>query len=321
MSTDQLARIEARLERIERKLEVNDRVEAALEQVDNLVATVGDMVDAWARRHRDLDERIEHLTTLVERATRPATMKRLEGALEQVDQVENLVATAGDMFDAWAAKHRDLDARLENLTRLAERATAPETTQALEAALDQLNQANNLVATVGDIADEWARKVPDLDRRIEGALTVLEQATRPTTLKNLAFALKQVDELPKLAAVAGDALDDIARRAADRGLPVGTLFEDLSNTLEAFIRVAPKIRELLESGMLDAAAIDTLGRVARVTSRLADQQPPQMGFLGALRAMSDPEVQRSVGFAVEFARGFGSTDSPKALPSGNGATR
>ncbi len=219
------------------------------------------------------------------------------------------------------ARLERIEQSLENLTRLAERATAGEATKALESALGQLSQANDMVATVGDIVDAWARKVPDLDRRIEGALAVLEQATRPTTLKNLAFALKQVDELPKLAAVAGDALDDIARRAAERGLPVGTLFEDLSNTLEAFIRVAPKIRELLESGMLDAAAIDTLGRVARVTSRLADQQPPQMGFLGALRAMSDPEVQRSVGFAVEFARGFGSTDTPKALPSGNGATR
>lgn len=250
-----------------------------------------------------------------------ARLDRIERALERVTRDgQNLVATAADTFDDWARHHRDLDTRIEHVTRLVERATRPETTKSLEAALDQIANVSNVVATAADTIDDWARRHPDLDKRIAGLLDILDHATRPATLKSLKFAIEQLEDIPNLVAVAGDALDDIARQAAARGLPVGTLVEDLVGTITAFIRVAPKIRATLESGMLDERAIDTLGRMARAAAQLADHEPTPVGFLGALRAMSDPEVQRSVGFAVELARGFGATPN-KALPSGNGATR
>ena len=53
------------------------------------------------------------------------------------------------------------------------------------------------------------------------------------------------------------------------------------------------------------------------------REPAPVGLFGAMRALSDPEVQRSIGFAVELARGFGSTTHPttKALAKTNGVHR
>lgn len=185
----------------------------------------------------------------------------------------------------------------------------------IERALDVAKDVPNAVAIATDTIDDWARKHPDLDERLEAFLAVFEHLTRPKTLKGLKLVLDHLENLPNTIAIAGDTLDDIARQAAAQGLPVGTLFEDLSGTLAAFIRVAPKLRATLESGMLDARAIETLGRMAKTASDLTEHEPTPVGFFGAIKAMSDPEVQRSVGFAVEMAKGFGRINSTAPVPS------
>ena len=67
---------------------------------------------------------------------------------------------------------------------------------------------------------------------------------------------------------------------------------------------------LVDSGMLDEDAVETIGRIGRqaIDSYLkASKQPVQHvgGLWGVIRASKDPDVQKSIGFAFAFAKEFG----------------
>jgi len=74
-----LARIEARLARLERALEP---VETVAVQAPLLVATVTEMADASAARMGGVDARTHALADITERLTRPQTIATLNRLLE-----------------------------------------------------------------------------------------------------------------------------------------------------------------------------------------------------------------------------------------------
>ncbi|WP_237226801.1 DUF1641 domain-containing protein [Rubinisphaera sp. JC750] len=136
--------------------------------------------------------------SLADRLNRPETQAMLHRLLDRAEDLErilavtselpNLLAVATDLFDAFAADARkrgiNLEQRGSQLLDLFEQVTQPENLKALQqlsTCLPQLAQAGqlaasspDLLATVTDIFDEWARNVKadgiDLEESVRNGL-------------------------------------------------------------------------------------------------------------------------------------------------------
>jgi len=85
----------------------------------------------------------------------------------------------------------------------------------IERSMDQVDQIAAqiplLMATVTEIADNYARKIPDIDARLEKAMDLVERLTRPQTMESLEKMLDLVEQAPQLARV--------GRVPGENGLP------------------------------------------------------------------------------------------------------
>ena len=122
--------------------------------------------------------------------------------------------------------------------------------------------------------------------------------------------LALAQQAPAMAAMIGDSFDEVMRTALESGIDVE---RGLINGTGAALRFgatmdAAKVRELealLQSGVLDPAALQTIGELGRALTDTAAASPPPVGPLGLLKALGDPNVQRALGFLVTFAERFG----------------
>ncbi len=184
----------------------------------------------------------------------------------------------------------------------------------IERGLDLLEQqAPAAMAVATDALDDFARRYPDIEQRLQGLSALAERLSRPETLRAMRLLVDYGESLPQLAATFIDALDDLAAQAAKKGVSLATISEDLKVSLSVIVKAAPKIRAALEAGMFDKPAIDTLERMGKAAATVQDKTPTPVGLFGALKAMSDPEVKRSLGFAIEMARAFGQNEIAKKM--------
>ncbi len=109
----ELARIEARLERIENMLA---RFDAMADQAPGLVAMVSDVADEWATRDGRVDARLTEVLRLLQRATRPEVLQSLQTLVAQLEAAPGLFAMLGDMVDAFANQADAEGADLHNAT-------------------------------------------------------------------------------------------------------------------------------------------------------------------------------------------------------------
>ncbi|MEZ4384512.1 MAG: DUF1641 domain-containing protein [Nannocystaceae bacterium] len=116
---DALARIEARLERMEERMA---RLDAVTEQAPGLAATAGDIFDEWARDDGRADLRLRALASLVEKLTRPEVLATLDSAVSMAEAMPGVVATGVDTFDELITEANasgvDVDASVKTLLRL-----------------------------------------------------------------------------------------------------------------------------------------------------------------------------------------------------------
>jgi hypothetical protein len=199
-----------------------------------------------------------------------------------------------------------IDARLEHI-------------EARLSKLDPLiDAAPGLLALAGDSFDELARELGDLDDRVRAAARLAERVTRPETLVQLHAALDLLESLPGVVAMAGDAFDEFANDAAARGVPLDQIVPEIGRAFEAMLQLltSTQITQLLGSPLLLPGTIDALGTAARAMAAAAQAPETKLGLFGTLKALREPEVQRAVGFAVDFARRFGTNVDQLQLPPG-----
>lgn len=135
-SADTLERIEAKLDRIDRAL-------APLAALASAPAIAGAAVDAFDQgvqgQEAQLDARLHAVFELLERISRPSTMAMLGRAVDMLEALPALVATATDAVDELADPDGlDIHGRLEAAMSLLRRMTHPETLRLLEHLLDQV---------------------------------------------------------------------------------------------------------------------------------------------------------------------------------------
>jgi hypothetical protein len=161
----------------------------------------------------------------------------------------------------------------------------------------------------------------------------------PRTAAALARLLDRAEELERLlatvtegvefgrgmVATAVDVADEQARKLADEGIdPAQAVLGGLRAALWLGGRI--KARELEALGVLlrsDVLAPEAVAVVAGAADALVEsrgegqgEEAPRVGLFGLLRALSDPDVQRSLGFLLRFAKNFG-----RILDKGDGEDR
>ena len=150
--------------------------------------------------------------------------------------------------------------------------------------------------------DTVAASLQELNARLESLGDIID------ALEPLVTLLQQA---PPLAAVLGDSFDELMRTARDGGVDVE---QGLLNGAGAALRFgavmdAGKVRALealLQSGVLDPAALQIIGGLGRALIDTASARPAPIGVIGLLKALGDPDIQRALGFLMNFAARFGS---------------
>ena len=138
-------------------------------------------------------------------------------------------------------------------------------------------------------------------------LSLLERIdARLSRLENVAArADAAANSAPALIATVVDSLDGLASRLASEGVDVDQRMRGMLRVIERLTapRTAAAIEALLDSAMFDERPRDL----------------PSLGFWGVMRALGDPDVQRTLGLLFTVAKEVGrslATSKPLAqLPT------
>mgnify|MGYP001825390074 CR=1 FL=1 len=221
--------------------------------------------------------------------------------------------TPGDSRSELEVTLRRIEARLERLE------------QAIEPLNEVTTAAPALTSTAVDVLDDWANQHGDLDTRLRTLSELLERMTRPEALAPLMMMVELSEQAKPAVATFTDVLDETMARAASEGMEIEWLVESSKNAILKLAQLATsrEVQALLDSGMLDPAALSTLGMTARAVADASAEPAPRVGMLGALRASRQPSVQRALGFLIRRAEIVGENlaNAPKLLLNGNGNSK
>lgn len=311
---------------LNRLLDRMDSLETAMQQLNatvgqapGMAAMVGDIADEAYRDAAahgiNLEERAKNGLHLLTQLTEPKMMAQLEGLMAMAEQAPGMAAMAGDMLDnAYrnAASHGiNLEERATTALQLLNKLTEPKMVAQLEGLMAMAEQAPGLAAMAGDMVDNAYRSAAqqgiDLEARAMTGLQLLNRLTEPKMATQLEQLLGMADQLPGFAAMAGDVIDDAYRSAHTAGIDIETMVRQggvAAQRLSDLMR-SPEFTTLMGSGMLDPKAVSLLGSAADALIRSKEAQPQQLGPIGLLGALRDPEVQKALGFFMTFAKEFG----------------
>jgi hypothetical protein len=334
---ERLSALEARFARIEAAV---DRLAGALESWPGLVAMTGDVLDEeverLARRGVDVDARLRAASHAAEVVTRPQVLSRVEHLAEQATMLDDTVAMMGDIADELTARIEAetgvlTEHRLAAVTGALVRLSDPATLAMLNRALDLAATAEGTLGMTLDIVDEWvaglAARGQDPAQRVADVRRLLDRALHPNTLRLAHKVLDKADNLEQLLDVAlaapdtlgmmMDVADEILRRAEAEGLQLDLLLE---RTIQVALRAgrlagSDELQELIDSYVLDPAAVRTVSLAANAMAETRDEPIGRAGIWRAIGALSDPEIQTALDFAIRFGRRFGAAvRDPSALP-------
>ena len=247
--------------------------------------------------------RIDTLETAVDRLT------------TLIDQGPGLMAMTTDMADEVyrqsQARGVSIEERLANALQLAEKLTSDEMVGKIENLIDLADQAPGLAAMTVDMADEMYRQASasgvSIEQHMQNGLQVIGRLTEPKTVESLNAALDFADQLPGMAAMTMDMLDEGYKEAAAKGLDLGTLSTQGIQALKQVSTLvsSPEFKALMDSGLLSPATISVIASAgdAMVEAKEADVKP--VGAFGTLRALSDPDRQKAIGFLMNFLKHWG----------------
>ncbi|GAB5550270.1 MAG: DUF1641 domain-containing protein [Sandaracinaceae bacterium] len=245
-------------------------------------------------------------------------LARIEPALDALGDAPGLASMAVDVVDEQAGRLRDRgvdpEARLMRLLELTERLTADDTMAAIEGALTLASDAPGLASMAVDIVDERAGALRDrgvdVQARLGRAAALLERLTDDKTMDGLEAALAFADELPGLASMAVDIVDEQAGALRDEGIdPALALANGARTALQFASLVGPReihaLQTLLASEALAPEAVAVVSAAAQSLVECQGHERGRTGPVGLFKALRDPDVQRALDFLIGVARRFG----------------
>jgi hypothetical protein len=247
-----------------------------------------------------------------------ASLARLEPALETVAQAPALAASAVDVVDDYSGRLRDRgvdpEIRLGRLLELTERLTDDKTMAALEGALAFAQDAPGLASMAVDVLDERAGRLRDrgvdVQGRLERGMQLLERLSDDATMANLEQALDLADQLPGLASMAVDVVDEQAARLRDEGIDPGHAVANGTRTALQFAslvgtREVHALKTILASEALAPEAVAVVSAAAQALVECQGRERKRVGLFGLMGALRDPDVQRALDFLLGVGRRFG----------------
>ncbi|MCA9545861.1 MAG: DUF1641 domain-containing protein [Myxococcales bacterium] len=285
-----LEQIVARLDRLEQRVEA---IGALVEQAPAALAAVTDTVDEAAAQIAasgpSVDERLRAALTLADKLSRPGTVEALGRIVDRLEALEPLIGA--------------------------------------------LEQLPGMAAMAVDFFDELSRGAQaagiDLDARLKGLQALILELTRPECMAAVRSLLpilpqlqplaKHAEALPGLVAMGVDVFDDWLRNQMCCGFDPEQMLQNMltiGSRLTALLDSA-EFRTLMDSEILSPRAVRVVGQAARALAAepSAQDEARKLGLFGLLRALRDPDMQRSLGFAVRFARGFGRQIDDRGAPA------
>lgn len=190
-------------------------------------------------------------------------------------------------------------------------------------------EARAVVAVATDTVDGLAAGIgeAEVERRRAALVALLGEASRPEVLDALRTLAQAAPTLARAAplldgaaggiATAVDTLDGLALRAQEAGIDLDTRAQTLLRAaerltapeavrlLETFLAHIDALQSLLDSPVVAPASVRVVAVAAEALVEVRAQPDGQAGLFAAMGALSDPEVQRAVHFAIHFARAFG----------------
>lgn len=169
--------------------------------------------------------------------------------------------------------------------------------------LDVLSNPQTLEAiiTLMQNMDKIAFSVKAVDGFLQRGDTIIENVGSSMRDASGAIDISKMSELlktlPQLAETAPQLVE-----ATTQLVPVLT-----SEPMQNFIN-SGSLERLLSSNVLAAQSIEVVGHAGSALVESYDktqQQPQQVGIFGLLKAISDPNIQKALGFFVEFGKKFG----------------
>lgn len=164
------------------------------------------------------------------------------------------------------------------------------------------------VATLTDVVDEKAARIGDVEARSNALVGLALRLSRAETLEKIEALVDLAEDAPAMVATLGDTFDELMDEAHRAGLDLSRLVPDGKRALFGLLELtsAPELHAMLAPG-----AIQSLGELARVLVETRARPAPRVGLFGALRAMRDEDVQRSIGFLLELASALGRALGPE----------
>ncbi len=178
-------------------------------------------------------------------------------------------------------------------------------------------------AIIGDSIDEkfnphTEEGLGNLDKfeKAQKLLEVLQEketidsiVTLTNSLKDLAPLVEKVKMLEDGISIFADSFDEVSAQAMAKGFEI----EDFSNQMKKLTLLLINAFEsgafthLLDSGILDSRAIETVGAVGRSMAVSSEAKRIEVGPLKAITSLMDKDIQRALGFLLTFATHFGRT--------------
>ncbi len=184
------------------------------------------------------------------------------------------------------------------------------------------------VAAGVDIVDEKVASAVqsgvDVDARLTGLGQLFEKLSEPSTLTALGELLenlpqlarlsKLANEMPNILATIGDVIDSQQQRCAAQGIDVE---KAIGNGVHAALFLGShvdsehlqRIGDLLGSDIFNPHAVSVVDNAAKsltnAQENICESPSKRIGMWGLLGALRDPEIQRSLAFAIQFGKCFG----------------
>lgn len=179
------------------------------------------------------------------------------------------------------------------------------------------DEAPALLAMATDTVDGLYRDAAnagvDIDERLKVGLVALERLTDPATLRALAGLSEQLvtlDELarqaPGFAAMTVDMIDELYAAIRKQGIDLEDTARQGLVVLRNLVALmqSDEMKALMSSGVLDPKTLQIMGAAAHALVS-AQREPRRAGPMALLGALFNRDVQRSLGFALNFAERFG----------------
>ncbi len=213
-----------------------------------------------------------------------------------------------------------LDRILDRLDAIDHKLAALEHLSGLAGLSGLADQAPGFAAMVTDIADEKATAVEergiDIAARTAAALALAERLTEPAVVEALNGFMDMAAQGKGFAAMLTDILDENAIGLADEGVDVT---EGVARGTRAALKLGTMLGDrevdalhtLMTSEVLAPEAVEVVSAAAQALVECQFVERKRIGLFGLMRAMREPDIQRSLDFLLGVARRFG-----KALEAG-----